>query len=102
MFGAWTTINGSNIEVLEPKGVDMSYDKMQTIEETTGYKFDTLEKATALGTDLKKEVATTGTTINDTLSDIGAGVKSGAKLLRYLPILALVGGGYYFYSKAHA
>ena len=102
MFGAWTTINGGNIETIEPNPANISYDRMKSIEENTGYKFDTLEKAGALGSDLVKEVSNTGTTINDTLSNIGDGVKNGAKLLKYLPILALLGGGYYIYSKAQA
>lgn len=90
MYSRWTTIdedgNFKDIEVKEP-----TYNP--ALEEYTDYEFTQEQKDKAKNPFVK---------VDEFFQDIGAGLSNGAKVMKYVPYLALIAGTVFIYKKAQA
>jgi len=68
---------------------DMSLERMEAIEEVTDFEFSTTDKTTSIVKGVGKEAKKTLDKIDEIGTNIGAGLLSSSKLIRYLPFLVI-------------
>ena len=68
---------------------DIDYDRMEKLEKYTDFEFSTTDKTTSIVKGVGKEAKKTLDKIDEIGTNIGAGLLSSSKLIRYLPFLVI-------------
>jgi len=68
---------------------DSSLERMQFLENNTDYEFSNTDKTTSIVKGVGKEAKKTLDKIDEIGTNIGAGLLSSSKLIRYLPFLVI-------------
>jgi len=97
---SWTTFDeyGNVKEINVNNEFSPSYENIKFIEENTNYEFTTGQKLESITNGVIDEAKQTATSFDNVFSNIGAGVKNGAILLKYAPFVI---GAYYLYKMTN-
>lgn len=90
--GKWTTINeNGEMEELNPKPLPYN----PALEDYTDFEYSTGQIVDAVKNEAKNDLSGVG----EVFQDLGNGIKNGAKLVKYVPIIALIGITVYTYKR---